>query len=216
MKFIFYLLYYPLAFTYDLVATVVSLGQWWDWQAQALPHVPTSGVVLEVGHGTGHLLTKLQQRGNQPIGMDLSPNMGRLAQRWLRKHKTEGVPLLQGSVMQLSFAANTIPAIVSTFPTEYIVNPQTLAEFQRVLQPAGKLVIVPNATLNTHSPLAKLMRWLFRVTGQAPMAAEQKLPEELWLGKLSAALEGAGFTVARHAVTLPKSIVFVVVAAKTE
>jgi hypothetical protein len=31
MRVIFYLLYHPFAFTYDLVAAAVSLNRWKDW-----------------------------------------------------------------------------------------------------------------------------------------------------------------------------------------
>ncbi len=211
MNFIFYLLYYPLAFTYDLVATVVSVGQWWDWQAQALNYVTEeAGPVLEVGHGTGHLLAKLQKRGNHPIGIDLSPNMGRLARRWLRKEQVTSVPLTQGSVMTLPFTSATFPTIVSTFPTSYIIEPETLAEFQRVLHPNGKVVIVPNATLDPNGMLPNFMRWLFRITGQAP--AETTPAPEAWFTKLTAKLQAAGFDTQCETVKLPHSTVFLVIA----
>ncbi len=211
MNFIFYLLYYPLAFTYDLVATVVSVGQWWDWQAQALNYVDEyEGPVLEVGHGTGHLLAKLHKRGNQPIGIDLSPNMGRLARRWLRKQNVATVPLTQGSVMALPFANASFPTIISTFPTSYIIEPETLSEFQRVLQTHGKVIIVPNATLDPNGVIANFMRWLFRITGQAP--SESQPAPEAWFTKLTSKLEQAGFETECEAVKLSRSTVFMVIA----
>lgn len=37
MRVFFHLLYHPFAFTYDLVAAVVSFGQWKNWGQSILP-----------------------------------------------------------------------------------------------------------------------------------------------------------------------------------
>ena len=50
---VYYLLYHHFAWTYDLVADIVSLGQWKDWVRTALPYL--DGCVLELGYGPGHL-----------------------------------------------------------------------------------------------------------------------------------------------------------------
>ena len=74
----FQLLYHEFAFTYDAVAWLVSLGQWQAWGRTALDRV--RGLrVLEIGHGPGHLLIALARSGRRPIGIDLSPQMIRLA-----------------------------------------------------------------------------------------------------------------------------------------
>ena len=72
IKFGFHLLYHELAFTYDAVAWLVSLGQWQAWGRTALDRV-RGPRVLEIGHGPGHLLIALARSGRQPIGIDLSP-----------------------------------------------------------------------------------------------------------------------------------------------
>jgi ubiquinone/menaquinone biosynthesis C-methylase UbiE len=41
--------------------------------------------VLEVAHGTGHLLLDLVGLGFEPVGLDLSLSMSRLAARKLRR-----------------------------------------------------------------------------------------------------------------------------------
>ncbi|MGD1994820.1 MAG: hypothetical protein PVI59_16625, partial [Anaerolineae bacterium] len=53
----FRLLYNQCAWTYDLVAWVVSLGQWNAWGRTAMPHL-SGGRVLELAHGAGHLLVE--------------------------------------------------------------------------------------------------------------------------------------------------------------
>jgi ubiquinone/menaquinone biosynthesis C-methylase UbiE len=50
------------AWSYDLVAAVVSLGQWNHWVGSVLPYLP--GVnILEIGHGPGHLQRLLKRFG---------------------------------------------------------------------------------------------------------------------------------------------------------
>src|SRR5512139_3093345 len=84
IRFGFRLLYHELAFTYDAVAWLVSLGQWQAWGRTALARV-RGPRVLEIGHGPGHLLIALARSDRQPIGIDLSPQMIRLAQRHIRQ-----------------------------------------------------------------------------------------------------------------------------------
>ena len=62
IKFGFHLLYHELAFTYDALAWLVSLGQWQAWGRTALDRV-RGPRVLEVGHGPGHLLIALARAG---------------------------------------------------------------------------------------------------------------------------------------------------------
>src|SRR5260370_38001805 len=80
----FSLLYNQLAWTYDGVSWLVSAGQWRNWQRSALPFLP-GRPVLEVAHGTGNLLLDLASLGLEPIGLDLSPAMSRIASRKLKR-----------------------------------------------------------------------------------------------------------------------------------
>ncbi|MEP7357866.1 MAG: methyltransferase domain-containing protein, partial [Anaerolineales bacterium] len=109
LQFSFGLLYNQFAWTYDLVSWMVSAGQWRSWQRAALPFL-RGRRVLEIAHGTGNLLLDLVSLGFQPIGLDLSPAMGRLAARKLKRRlgqPTLPVPLLRASVAALPFAADS-------------------------------------------------------------------------------------------------------------
>jgi hypothetical protein len=57
--------------------------------------------------------------------------------------------------------------IVATFPTEYIIDPATLAEIDRVLQPGGRLVVLLSATITGSKFQERGAALLFRVTGQS-------------------------------------------------
>ncbi|NWG16570.1 MAG: methyltransferase domain-containing protein, partial [Chloroflexi bacterium] len=139
----FRLLYNELAFTYDWVSVVVSLGAWRCWQRAALPHLgaPPGARVLELAHGTGNLQLDLYALGYMPVGYDLSPYMGRIARRKLSRRGLSP-RLARGRAQQLPFAAASFAAVVCTFPTDFIFQPETLRETHRILREDGHLIIV--------------------------------------------------------------------------
>ena len=208
LRFFFRLLYSQLAWTYDLVACVVSLGQWNAWGRTAIPYL-WGERVLELGHGPGHLLVALAQRGLVPAGLDRSPHMGRLARRRSTRAGLP-VPLVRARAQALPFGDGCFDSAVATFPTQFIVDPATLQEMARVLrtpQPAegcsgGRLVVVAGARLTGRDPLSRFIGWLYRVTGQG---------EPLPGGSEAAAVE-AGFVLRTVWERVGRSEVMLVVA----
>ena len=63
VRFGFRLLYNELAFTYDTVSWVVSLGAWRCWVDAALAHLDGQSPVLELAHGPGNLHIDLALAG---------------------------------------------------------------------------------------------------------------------------------------------------------
>ncbi|MBN8593770.1 MAG: class I SAM-dependent methyltransferase [Anaerolineae bacterium] len=167
VRFGFRLLYNELAFTYDWVSWFVSLGSWRCWQRSALKHLtpPDVGCVLELAHGTGNLQLDLREAGYNSIGLDLSPAMGRIASRKLAQHGVKS-HLVRAQAQQLPFADTSFSAVISTFPTDFILAPETLREVHRVLVANGQFLIVPNGTLTGGDALAGLIEWLYKITGQ--------------------------------------------------
>lgn len=172
VQFGFYLLYNPLAWTYDTVSALVSLGQWQSWGRAALNHLKAEpgARVLELAHGPGHLQAALQRAGYQVIGCDLSAAMGRIAQARL---KQADLPqrLIRSKAQRLPFCDGAFAALVSTFPTNFILEADTLREAQRVLRRGGRLVIIPSASLTGRSPVVAFIEWLYRITGQREKGA---------------------------------------------
>ncbi|MDY6875144.1 MAG: methyltransferase domain-containing protein [Chloroflexota bacterium] len=172
LRLFFRLLYNELAWAYDLVAWIVSLGRWQAWGRTAIPYL-RGRRVLELGHGPGHLLVTMTERGLSPVGVDLSPHMGRLARRRLRR-AGQAVSPVRAYAQGLPFCGECFDSVVATFPTEFILNPATLRETARVLrspepvkgQPAGRLIIVAWACLGERDPLSRFIGWLYQVTGQ--------------------------------------------------
>jgi ubiquinone/menaquinone biosynthesis C-methylase UbiE len=207
VRFGFYLLYNEMAFTYDWVSYVVSLGAWRCWQRSALKHLtaPSGALILELAHGTGNLQLDLLAAGYNTFGYDLSPFMGRIAKRKLAKQGYTA-KLARGRAQQLPFPDNTFEAVISTFPTDFIIQPETLREVHRVLAPSGQFIIVPNGEL-TGGVSGAGIEWLYRITGQRG-------------GDGTSSLNGFftpyGFDAAAYTEQCPRSIAQVIVAQKRD
>ncbi len=172
LEFFFHLLYHPMAFTYDAVAAVVSFGQWRRWVLRAGEMVAGQRV-LELGFGPGHLQMHLRQQGREVFGLDQSAQMARQAYRRLQRGGFSP-RLARGQAQVLPFASGSFDSVVATFPTQYIVQPDTLAEIYRVLRPGGRLVVLFAAWITGQSLPEKIMAQVYRITGQVP----RDIPEQ--------------------------------------
>ena len=208
LRFVFHLLYHQMAWSYDLVAAVVSAGQWQRWVLSTQPYLPGPRV-LELGHGPGHLQAALLAQGIWVCGIDESVQMGRQALRRLRR-KPLTLRLARGLVQALPFPAHSFDQVAATFPTNYIYEAGTLAEIYRVLQPGGLLVVLPGA-VNTGRSLPELLAALiFRVTLHA--AAERK-PQD-YAETILLPFRRAGFRAELREIDLPGSRIFLITARK--
>ena len=134
------LLYHSFAWTYDFVAALVSLGYWSEWRSAALFYV-LHGQILEVGFGTGELLIEMVQRGYHCVGLELSGQMHRVANRKIIRLGIKA-KRVRGRAQSLPFPDRVFTNVIATFPSNYIASEETLGEIHRVLGSAGRLVIV--------------------------------------------------------------------------
>jgi len=162
----FRLLYREMAWSYDLVSRIVSLGHWRDWQ-RAVVRYARGPRLLDLAFGTGNLLLDWHAAGIRPVGVDLSPQMARIAARKLR---AQGLllALAQGRAQTLPFADATFDSVVSTFPAGFILEQATAEEVARVLRPGGRFVVVVNACLTGRDLPSRFLEWLYTLTGQRP------------------------------------------------
>ncbi len=132
-------LYNELAWAYDPVSWLVSLGRWSHWRRQTLAHVQGPRV-LEIGFGTGELLIEMARRGWQAVGLERSPAMQRVTARKVRR-RSVSAPRLLADAAAMPFAGGCLDAIVCTFPAAYILSALTWQEAARILRPGGRLII---------------------------------------------------------------------------
>jgi SAM-dependent methyltransferase len=210
LKIFFHLLYHEMAWTYDIVAYLVSAGLWESWINQALPRV-VGPRVLELGHGPGHMQIKMGKSGIQSFGIDRSRQMGSLARRNFRRFCKQNSlyhngyahypRLIRGVSQKLPFPANSFESVLATFPTEYIFDPSTLQEIYRILIPGGRLVILFGAWITGRRWNERAAACLFRISGQAPE------PNTTW----SHPIENFGFQASVITQDLPSSqLVFII------
>lgn len=204
LRFFFSLLYYQLAWTYDWVAAIVSIGMWKEWIFSVLPYL--SGTkILEIGHGPGHLLLALHQKSRLAIGLDLSPQMNKIARGRLARHNLTP-KLILGAAQNIPLLTNSMDHVVATFPSEYIFNNKTTSEAYRVLKPGGTWIIVPFAWITGKSLMHRAGAWLFSITGESPKSDNVALQP----------LINAGFLARTEMVELPSSKVLIIHAQKPQ
>jgi SAM-dependent methyltransferase len=160
----FHLLYNQFAFSYDLVADLVSFGQWADWRRAVMPYL-LEGDTLDLAYGTGGLLADLYAQGRNPVGLDLSPYMGRIAGRRLKRMCCPS-RLVRGRADHLPFKNDTFANVLATFPAGFIFSSTTLSAVARVLCPGGRFLIVVKGYLKGPVVLRQWVGCAYKLTGQ--------------------------------------------------
>lgn len=202
MQWAFARLYHECAWSYDLVAALVSRGLWSRWVVTALPYLHGARV-LELGSGTGYLQRALAQARVWSVGLDESWPMLRLARRKVA-HAGLAAWLLRGDARWLPFRDAVFSDVVATFPAPYILDPRTIADIRRVLQPGGRLVLVDGARLLRRDVSSAAIAAAYRATGQT--YADDPRP---------ALLQQAGFALEEHWERVGPSVVQILRATKT-
>jgi ubiquinone/menaquinone biosynthesis C-methylase UbiE len=132
-------LYGPLAGPFERRAKLLALEQ-----AAIQPHEE----VLEVGIGPGKMLVEILKtlvRTNRVCGIDLAPKMVEKARRLATAAGYSNFDLREADARHLPFADGTFDVLYNSYMFDVISLadiPVVLAEFQRVLKPDGRLVLV--------------------------------------------------------------------------
>ncbi|WP_298983390.1 class I SAM-dependent methyltransferase [Caldilinea sp.] len=139
-------LYHELAWQYDWVSWLVSLGRWDAWRRVALGEIearkrPIDLPMLEIGFGTGDLLLTAQRLGLAMIGLEFSSQMHAVASAKALKEKLEA-PRVQATAEAMPFADGCFGALLATFPAPFLLKATTLGECARVLNAEGLFVVV--------------------------------------------------------------------------
>jgi SAM-dependent methyltransferase len=202
---------------YWLASTIPFAGQWRVWQRLALARV-TGVDTLEVGCGIGTLLGDTLERGYHARAVDRSPEMVVATRGELRRR---GLPIERdtvqvASVQTLPFADSSFDSVISTFPTDYIADPEALRQIARVLRPGGRLVIVLGASLlPTRLALRPLVALQRLVYGRADAQASVSCAGSVGLAApLQWRLRALGLAAEAECVSGPFWVAYLVIAQK--
>ena len=207
MRLFFRLLYHSFAGAYDTVAKSVSLGHWNDWVLSSLKLV-SGPCVLELGFGPGHLQAQMAQKGISAFGLDESWQMAHQARRRLINHAAPS-RLARGLAQHLPYVSQAFNDVVATFPTLYIVEPETLQEIQRVLKPGGRLVVLWAAWITGKSTSERFLRRVYQATNESPA-------EEVDLASFVQPFQEAGFRASLRFVEMPGARLMYIIASKSQ
>jgi ubiquinone/menaquinone biosynthesis C-methylase UbiE len=158
LAFAFSRLYNEFAWAYDKVSYLVSRGEWRRWQRAALPRL-RGPRILDIGFGTGDLLSEMRNQGYLCYGVELSPSMLKMAKR-----KGVKVPLCQARAQDMPFRDGAFDSLVSTFPSSFILDPRAQREMARLLAPGGRLVVVDKGRLLGRDPCSRFLNWAREIT----------------------------------------------------
>lgn len=142
----FAVLYGPGARIYDLFTDWLFVGEWRHWQDTVLQILPRSGIVLELGSGTGALAARAVSQERRWCCVEPSRAMIDAARR---RHRPVTSMLVRGDARHLPFSADLFDGAVATFPSTYILDPATHRELRRVVKPGGILAIVLTGSLES-------------------------------------------------------------------
>ncbi|MGA7671138.1 MAG: methyltransferase domain-containing protein [Nitrolancea sp.] len=165
----FWTLYHFGGTIYDRFTRLLFGDAWNRWRLTSLKLVE-SGPVLDLGCGTGVLLSALAKRGFEAIGVDRERSMLRGASR---RPELAG-QLLRANATRLPLQSGSIGSCVSTFPSGFILQPETLNEIARVLRRGGVFLVVMSGETTERvwwrSPIRLMLRLFYgkRTTHSLP------------------------------------------------
>jgi ArsR family transcriptional regulator len=123
----------------DLARTLLPVP---EYHQRLLAQVPPGSTVLEIGIGTGSLLTELASRGAKVIGVDHSPAMLEEARRRLAGRGFSGVELRLGEMSHLPLSNGAVQCVVANMVLHHAADPvAVLVEIRRVLATGGSLLV---------------------------------------------------------------------------
>ena len=142
------------------------------WRALALQ---PGARLLDVGCGSGQFALEFAERGALVMGIDLSPDMIRLAQvNAEHLAPPAAVTWAVGSVDQLPLPTGSMDAVHARMVLPFVPDvPAALREFRRVLRPGGRLLA------STAGPLSPIFRESWRRHLHEDAGCNYLLPWEL-------------------------------------
>ena len=116
-----------------------------------------SGTVVDLGTGTGVLLSRLSSRARTVIGIDASTEMLQIARRNVTSQGLGNVELRLGALEHLPVPDHQADVMVANMVLHHVANPaDVLREVHRGLRPGGLFLLADLATHSEESYREKL------------------------------------------------------------
>lgn len=136
------------------------------------PWLPASGVVVDVGGGTGIVSRRLAAPGRTMIVADLSTAMIGQARKWGRLPGR----LLAANSAALPLADDSVAAVTFTWVLHHVGHLEaTVAECARVLRPGGRLISISARGVPPKDAIDPIISQLRRETAGDPSPAHPNL-----------------------------------------
>lgn len=99
--------------------------------------------VVDLGTGSGRMLTLLGRRARMSIGLDLSQNMLNIARANVAREGLERVELRHGDILSTRLPEHSADLVIVHQVLHYLPDPAAaVAEAARLVRPGGRLLIV--------------------------------------------------------------------------
>jgi demethylmenaquinone methyltransferase/2-methoxy-6-polyprenyl-1,4-benzoquinol methylase len=191
--------------SYDSVLDAATLLQDRYWKRWLLSEASIGGGerILDVGCGTGVLEESLTAGRSEVVGLDLTEEMIRLAQR---KRVPSIDSLCLGDAERLPFADGSFDLLLSCYVVKYCSAPLLASEAARVLRPGGRLVLYDfSRPRGAYAPflafyvygVLRIIGALLRLVGARGAFTYEALPSVIqtrpWDDEFGGLLRSAGF-----------------------
>ena len=151
---------------YDLLNTIISLGQHWIWRKKTIS-ISTdniSGRALDIATGTGDMAILLSKKPKftSIIGLDFTPEMIKIAQQKSNRFNDK-VTYLVADSHNLPFPPSTFNLVTIAFGIRNFIDiNKALNEINQTLCKGGKITILEIVKNSSESPLTKLFSYYFK------------------------------------------------------
>ena len=99
--------------------------------------------IVDLGTGTGRMLTLLAPHAKEAEGLDLSHHMLTVARANLNRAEVRNARVRQGDVSNTPFETNSADLVIVHQVLHYLEQPETvISEAARILRPGGQLLVV--------------------------------------------------------------------------
>jgi SAM-dependent methyltransferase len=172
----FNLLYGPLVLLHETAGAIAFGPAWAGRRLDLLDLLQPGETIVDVGAGSGALVREARKRMHTILGVDPSAHMRAAA-------AADEAPVIAGYSWDLPIAAGAIDVVMSTYPGPWIFDGRTTKEFERVLNTAGRTIVLLGGTIE-RGPRAGLRRFALSIAygddrkrESSQMPFEGRLPE---------------------------------------